>query len=84
MLLQVHENGQRAALTYAEPKDRVVPSLLMDVEGIAETLCISTRTAKRLLARKCLPVVKIGRRTLVRRSELERWVAGGCRVKGRL
>jgi excisionase family DNA binding protein len=74
MLKQPHENGDEAAL-------KPVPSLLVDVPGLAEMLMVSERTAKRLLARRTWPVIRIGRRVLVRRSDLEAWVQRGCRVR---
>jgi excisionase family DNA binding protein len=50
---------------------------LLDVNETAETLHISVRYVRALLARGDLPVVRLGRRTLVRRADLEAVIARG-------
>jgi excisionase family DNA binding protein len=77
-LKRPHEDGAAAAEKINT--QALSRSLLLDVPGLAELLSVSTRTAKRILARRCLPVIKIGRRTLVRRTDAERWVERGCPV----
>jgi excisionase family DNA binding protein len=58
----------------------LLPLLLSLAQG-AVLLGVSTRTLKRLVAGDELPegaVVRIGRRRLLNRPVLERWVSDGC------
>jgi excisionase family DNA binding protein len=50
---------------------------LMDVDESAHTLCVSVRYVRLLLARGDLPVVRLGRRTLVRRTDVDAIIARG-------
>lgn len=50
---------------------------LLDVNETAETLHVSVRYVRALLTSGDLPVVRLGRRTLVRRSDIEAIIAGG-------
>jgi len=50
---------------------------LLDVNETATMLHISVRYVRALLARGDLPVVRLGRRTLVRRADLEAVIARG-------
>lgn len=50
---------------------------LLDVNEAATMLHVSVRYVRALLARGQLPVVKLGRRTLVRRADLEAVIARG-------
>jgi len=50
---------------------------LLDVNEAATMLHISVRYVRKLLARGDLPVVRLGRRTLVRRADLEAVIARG-------
>lgn len=50
---------------------------LLDVNETAEMLRISGRYVRELLKRETLPAVHIGRRVLVRRSDVERFIANG-------
>jgi excisionase family DNA binding protein len=55
--------------------------LLLSLAQAAVLLGVSTRTVKRLAAGGELPegaVTRIGRRRLLNRLVLERWVADGC------
>lgn len=48
---------------------------LLTLDEVADLLRVSTRTVRRLIADGHLRPVRIGRRTLVTRRELEAWVA---------
>jgi excisionase family DNA binding protein len=50
---------------------------LLDVNETATMLHISVRYVRVLLARKSIPVVRLGRRTLVRRADIEAVIARG-------
>lgn len=50
-------------------------SNLLNVESIAERLGLSPRTVQKLLTARALPVVKLGRRVLVREEDLTAYVA---------
>lgn len=50
---------------------------LMDVEEAAHMLCVSVRFIRILLTRGDLPVVRLGRRTLVRRADVDALVERG-------
>jgi excisionase family DNA binding protein len=50
---------------------------LMDVDEAAHMLCVSVRFVRILLTRGDLPVVRLGRRTLVRRADVDALVARG-------
>jgi excisionase family DNA binding protein len=55
--------------------------LLLSLAQAAALLGVSTRTLKRLVASEELPegaVCRIGRRRLLNRLVLERWVEQGC------
>ncbi len=49
----------------------------MDVEEAAHMLCVSVRFIRILLTRGDLPVVRLGRRTLVRRADVDALVERG-------
>lgn len=51
--------------------------LLVTVNEVASTLRVSTRYVRSLIRREAIPVVRLGRRTLVRRVDLEEIVARG-------
>jgi excisionase family DNA binding protein len=51
-----------------------VPKLLVSKHDAAASLGISVRTVENLISRKQLPTRKIGRRTLIALSELQRFV----------
>jgi excisionase family DNA binding protein len=51
-------------------------SALVGINFLAERLQLSRRTIHRILARGELPSIQIGRRRLVRLSELHRWLDG--------
>jgi excisionase family DNA binding protein len=51
-------------------------SALIGINHLAERLGLSRRTIHRILARGELPSLQIGRRRLVRLSDLRRWLAG--------
>ena len=51
-------------------------SALIGITQLAERLGLSRRTIHRVLARGELPSIRIGRRRLVRLSELRRWLSG--------
>ena len=56
---------------------------LLDVNEAATMLHISARYVRKLLSRGDLPVVRLGRRTLVRRADLEAVIArGGLEAAG--
>jgi excisionase family DNA binding protein len=50
---------------------------LMDVAEAADMLCVSKRYIRVLQQRDDLPVVRLGRRTLVRRADVDAIVARG-------
>jgi excisionase family DNA binding protein len=50
---------------------------LLDVNEAASMLHVSARYVRALLARGQLPVVRLGRRTLIRRTDLEAIIARG-------
>ena len=53
---------------------------LLTMHQVAELLCVSLRTVKRLLARGELPVVRVGRLVRVREDDLRRFMANRERV----
>lgn len=59
--------------------DSVRPALplLIAVDEVACALCVSTRYVRSLIRRGAIPVVRLGRRTLVRRADVEAIVARG-------
>lgn len=52
---------------------------LLDAEGVARALNITPRSAANMLARRELPVVKLGRRVRVRPSDLAAYLAENTR-----
>jgi excisionase family DNA binding protein len=52
-------------------------SLLLTVNEAADLLHLSVRYVRILMARGEIPVVRLGRRTLIRRTDLDALVAGG-------
>lgn len=48
----------------------------LSVRDVAERLAVSTRHVHRLIARRELPSLRVGRRRLVRRETLRAWLAG--------
>lgn len=53
-----------------------IESACLGLNHIAERLGLSRRTIDRIIARGELPTLKIGRRRLVRLSDLRHWLAG--------
>ena len=53
-----------------------IESALIGISHLAERLGLSRRTIHRILARGELPSLQIGRRRLIRLSELRHWLAG--------
>jgi excisionase family DNA binding protein len=51
-------------------------SALIGISHLAERLGLSRRTIHRILARGELPSLQIGRRRLIRLSDLRHWLAG--------
>ena len=52
-----------------------VEAALIGINHLAQRLGLSRRTVHRILARGELPSIRIGRRRLVRLSELRRWLS---------
>ena len=50
---------------------------LLDVWETAAMLCVSVRYVRALTARGAIPVVRLGRRTLVRRTDIEKIIEQG-------
>jgi excisionase family DNA binding protein len=60
-----------------------IESALIGINHLAERLGLSRRTIQRILSRGELPSLQIGRRRLVRLSELHRWLDGcGAQPQG--
>jgi excisionase family DNA binding protein len=53
-----------------------IEAALIGINHLAERLGLSRRTIHRILARGELPSLQIGRRRLVRLSDLRHWLAG--------
>jgi excisionase family DNA binding protein len=53
-----------------------IESALIGINHLAERLGLSRRTIQRILAKGDLPSLQIGRRRLVKLSELHRWLDG--------
>jgi excisionase family DNA binding protein len=53
-----------------------IESALVGINHLAECLGLSRRTIHRILARGELPSLQIGRRRLIRLSDLRHWLAG--------
>jgi excisionase family DNA binding protein len=53
-----------------------IESALIGINHLAERLELSRRTIQRILAKGDLPSLQIGRRHLVKLSELHRWLDG--------
>ncbi|MGB8294778.1 MAG: helix-turn-helix domain-containing protein [Polyangia bacterium] len=53
------------------------PRPLLSVPEAADMLAVSTRYIRVLLARGAIPVVRLGRRTLVRRTDVDAIIARG-------
>ena len=47
---------------------------LMDVGDVAEYTSLSESTIRKRVAAGTIPVVRIGRRTLFRRADIDQWV----------
>lgn len=47
----------------------------LSVEDVAKRLAVSTRHIHRLIARRELPSMRVGRRRLIRREALRAWLA---------
>ena len=47
---------------------------LLNITEVARLLNLNVWTVRKLVSKKALPVVRIGRRTLVEPAALERWV----------
>jgi excisionase family DNA binding protein len=52
--------------------------MLIAIKTVASRLSISQRKVEKMLANRTLPSVKIGRRRLVRRADLEKLVRNGA------
>ena len=52
---------------------------LLTITEVAERLRVSTRTVRRLVASGQIRVIKIGRRTVVKSSEVDAFVAAASR-----
>ncbi len=59
---------------YSSPEDRIS---LLRIPEVAERLAISSRSVHRLISRRMLPAVKVGRSTRIQASALERFVRAG-------
>jgi excisionase family DNA binding protein len=75
--------GSTTTLPHGHTPAAAVPllPLLLSLTQAAVLLGVSARTLKRLVAGDDLPegaVTRIGRRRLLNRLVLERWVAAGC------
>lgn len=55
---------------------------LLTVAQIAERLNTGERMARRLIAERRLPTVKVGRHVRVRADDLERWIESQTRPAG--
>jgi excisionase family DNA binding protein len=53
-----------------------IESALIGISHLAERLGLSRRTIHRILARGELPSLQIGRRRLIRLSDVRRWLNG--------
>jgi excisionase family DNA binding protein len=53
-----------------------IEAALIGINHLAERLGLSRRTINRILARGELPSLQIGRRRLVRLSDVRHWLAG--------
>ena len=53
-----------------------IESTLIGISHLAERLGLSRRTIHRILARGELPSLQIGRRRLIRLSDLRHWLVG--------
>jgi excisionase family DNA binding protein len=53
-----------------------IEAALIGINHLAERLGLSRRTIHRILARGELPSLQIGRRRLVRLSDVRQWLAG--------
>ncbi len=64
--------------TVSAPSDNS-PTALLDVRGVAQLCCCSTRTVYRLADAGRLPrPVKLGALVRWRRAEIDDWLADGC------
>jgi len=66
-------SSQLRAVLAAAP----APSPLVDVPTAAHMLCVSTRYVRLLVARGQMPCVRLGRRVLLRRADLDSVIARG-------
>lgn len=55
---------------------------LLTVAEVADRLNTGERMARRLIAERRVPTVKIGRHVRVRAADLERWIEGNTRPAG--
>lgn len=55
---------------------------LLTVPEVAERLNTGERMARRLIAERRLPTVKVGRHVRVRSSDLEQWIENNTRPAG--
>jgi excisionase family DNA binding protein len=74
-MTRIHSAGGRhAAGTRAAP-----PPAMLDVDGVADLLGVSTRHVRRLVdAGKCPQPVRLGRVVRWPRPAVEAWIADGC------
>lgn len=58
-------------------KPRSIPQEILDIEGAAKLLGVSTYTIYRLISKDKLPATKVGREWRFHRLTLIQWVATG-------
>src|SRR5271168_4240715 len=76
MLLHQPNAGGRPQRERKSNVQSDIESALIGISHLAERLGLSRRTIHRILARGELPSLQIGRRRLVRLSEVRSWLAG--------
>lgn len=59
---------------HPEPDVARTTSVLLDVRGVADYLGITERMARRLFDDRAYPVVKVGRRVYVKRTDLDDYI----------
>jgi excisionase family DNA binding protein len=73
--------GVNTSLGSPTPADdrRNMPAAMLDVEAVADLLCVSTRHVRRLVdAGRCPKPVKLGRVCRWPRPVVDQWIADGC------
>ncbi len=64
-------------VTASSPRSTSEPRLAFGVQEVADALGVSRELVKHLIRTGQLPSVKLGRRRLISRKALERFLAGG-------